>query len=105
MFINLGLSMQGNGREDSEMAQEFRLGQIEQNMKEIGKKERLMEKENSHTLTEAVILETGKTIKQMALEYIVIKTEEFMRDFGRMIYRKGKALNDGLMDLVIKETM
>jgi len=40
--------MKDIGKEDSEMAKEFRLGQMEQNMKEIGKKEKLMEKGHSH---------------------------------------------------------
>ena len=105
MFINLGLRMKDIGKEDSEMAMELKLGLMEQSMREIGKKEKLMEKEHSHMLMEIVILETGPTIKQMDLEDIVIKMAQPMRVSGRMIYKKGKALNDGLMILFMKGTM
>ncbi len=39
--------------------------------------------------------DSGKTIRQMVMEYIIIQTVHFMKENGRMTNRKEKGLRNG----------
>ena len=64
--------MKVSGLEDSEMDTEFSNGQMVQDMKDNGEIIEHMEKENSLTLMETSMKETGSMIRQMVMEYIII---------------------------------
>jgi hypothetical protein len=54
-------------------------------MKVNGKKIKLKEKENSHTLMEIPMKEIGKIIKPVEKEYILIQMEQNTMENGLMI--------------------
>jgi hypothetical protein len=62
-----------------------------------GKKIKRMEKENSFTPMEIYMRANGKTIKQTDSESIGDTMEENTKDFGEMIYRKGRAMKNGIL--------
>ena len=51
------------------------------------------------------MMATGKTIKLMAMEYIVIWMEQGMKDVGKKINSMVKDLRPGLMELVTEVIM
>ena len=59
-----------NGKEDSAMDLENRLGPTARNMLVNGEKTEHMEREDSSTLTETSITVIGQTIRRMAAEFI-----------------------------------
>ncbi len=78
--------MKGNGLDliDKVMASNF--GLMERNIKDFGKKIRLVEKVNLHMLMEIPIKDNGKMIKPMDLEFISIPNlKQGIKDIGKMI--------------------
>lgn len=86
LYLKLVLHMKENGEEASEMALEFRYGQIMQDMRGIGKIIELVEMENSLMLMEMSIKVSGEMIKLMVLEYIIISMAPNILANGKMIY-------------------
>ena len=92
-----------SGKVGFEMAMVLKSGLMELNMKEIGRKELRMAKVLFNTLMVTHIKGTGRMIRQSDMEPIVIQMEPNMRDFGKMIFKKEKALNIGPIVHYMKE--
>lgn len=74
--------MRENGLDNVEMDLEFKFGQMELNMKDIGKKIGLMEKVSFGMLVETFMMEIGKKIESLVKENIFMLMEHNMRDIG-----------------------
>lgn len=64
--------MKANGEVIIERAMEFKLGKTEPNMQVIGKKTRPVDKVNLSMLMGTYTMGSGKMIKQMVMEFIII---------------------------------
>lgn len=87
--------MRENGLVNIEMDSVFKFGQMELNMKEIGKKIGHMEKVSFGTSVETFMMEIGKKIEFVVKENIFMLMELNMRDIGMMINHKDMALKYG----------
>ncbi len=72
MFLKMELFTKGNGKRINAMASEFRFGQMERNMKDIGKITKLMGRVNFGMQMEMYTMESGKKIKHMEKAYILM---------------------------------
>ena len=89
-----------NGKEDFEMAREYKSGQTELSMKTI----ELTEKENLYMLIKMSMKVIGQMIKQIE-EDIDIKTKLLMTNIGKKIFINGKVLRNRQMDVFIWESI
>ena len=69
------------------MAMVARFGQMVQNMKDNGKKIKLMEEVNFGIQMEITLKGIGKMIKLTVLEFIYTQMERNMKVIGKMIYK------------------
>jgi hypothetical protein len=66
------LYTEGSGKGPKDMALEFRYGQMAQNMKESGAETKPMAKESFGMWMEMCLMENGRMIKLMAMEFILM---------------------------------
>ena len=78
-----------------EMDLDYKFGPMVQNMKEIGKITKLMEKENFGILMEIIMMVNGKITKLTDLEFIYIQMVPNIKANGKMIYSMVKELKLG----------
>lgn len=75
-----------NGWDQIGMAMEFNIGLMELNITDVGKKIKLVEKENLSMLMEIFMRVSGKMIRLLALESTYIQSHRLnMKDTGKMI--------------------
>ena len=79
------------------MDMEFRSGQMELSMRDLGRIIKLMAKEYFITLTETSLMENGNLIKQMGSESIYMLMELDTKAIGRTTFSTGLAKKNGLM--------
>lgn len=70
-----------------------------------GKTTKQMEKEDLYMLMAISMMDIGRMIKPMVMEYIVTWTELDMKVIGKKINNMEKDLKHGLMEPAIEETM
>lgn len=101
--LRMVLSIQASGEDSREKDLEYKFGQMEQGMKENGRKIKLMEKENFGMLTETSLMENGRKTKHLVMEYIIMQTEQNMKESGKKTYSMDLEQKAGLMDLDTRE--
>lgn len=77
------------------MVMVFKFGQMELNMKVIGRTTKLVEKGNFTMLMVMFLKVSGKMIKQMDLVFIDIVMEQFMKVVGNRISNMGMVQKHG----------
>lgn len=97
-----------NGKAKRDMDLEYKFGQMELNMKDIGKTIRLMAKESSGMPMEMFLMVNGKMIKHMVTEFIFMLMEQNTKENGKMICNMAKEQKFGqmvldMMDIIRKE--
>ena len=85
-----------------DMVQEFKFGQITQNMKENGEKIKLMDEVNSGMQMVISMKENGRKIKLMVMVFIFMLTELNMKVTGKMISKTAKEWKAGKMVVAMK---
>ena len=78
-------------------------GQMDQDIKEIGKKTKHKDLENYIMLMEIFIREIGNQIKHMARGLIFIQMEQGILDNGIKINKMEKEYKHGLMELAMSK--
>lgn len=82
----------------------YKSGQMERNIKENGNIIKPMEKGSLLTQMVILMMEIGKTIWQMVMEFISILMEQNMKDNGSMINNMDTVLKFGQMGHLIKDS-
>jgi hypothetical protein len=103
LYLRVEQCIRGSGRMEIGMVMEFKFGQMERSMKDIGGIIKHMEKESFGILMGMYLMESGKMIKLMVMEYIRMLMEQNMKENGKMIYKVEEELKCGQMDLNMKE--
>jgi len=83
----------------------LRNGQMEQNIKVIGKMIKQTGKENYHIQMEIYFKDNLFNKKLMDMEFIIILTVQFIKDIGLMTFSKVEENKRGQMDLNIKDNI
>lgn len=99
----MGRSIQVNGVWRNEKVMELKYGLMGQDMREIGRTIRQMEKEFSITRTVMSTMENGETTKPMAKVFTLMLMELLIMGTGLMISRMALELKHGQMAQNTKE--
>ena len=84
---------------------EFKNGQMELDMRGIGKIIKLMDTGNFFMLMVMFLRESGNLIKLMDMVYIIILMEQNMKAIGKTIFNTDTALKSGMTVVNIEEIM
>lgn len=93
------MTVSGEVREEKVM--EYKHGQMERDMKEIGRTIRQQEEESLSMSIMIIMMENGSKTKQMGTECMYILTDQGMRVIGKMIIKMAMENNNGLMEVPI----
>jgi len=105
ILLNRVLLIKANGEIIKEKVMEFKNGQMELDMRGIGKIIKLMDTGNFFMLMVMFLRESGNLIKLMDMVYIIILMEQNMKAIGKTIFNTDTALKSGMTVVNIEEIM